>query len=684
MKGCPTNRQFVHRVSSLFSWRLWFGAGWMLLEATRQKKDEVVVWCERFWDSVVCCRNLTHAILDAFLKERRRKDRKAPDERCFASWCSGSSWVKQVPEQAHVEREDPTGQQAQGLEALAQPSSTKGAKPHFHNPLVLGSGCPPAHDWSGCTATSTRSSAANFAKCWTNAFRRCLKRVASDGQSGIRIWTSAIHGMSGHTVGVTVWGGAASTVRLRADTDSKLASDIKFKVRGAQRASSPPILDVTNQTSSVSRCLLPQPRKQHRVWHSLWKRIWHKSSQCSSARQPFCSPSARCASPMANLASSVFSPELSDVFLPNHFPPFHVGAPFSYDELVAAFSKCYESAPGADGLPYSVFKERLLWWRHFLLSFLNVHSALDHRSFGLEIKHCARTSNETETPVLKTPIVRCASPLVRSKVFEHLIHTRIVGVFRCSADVMFYGVLDPFRLRRHTHTFAAFVDVGNAFEPFWVEAPMGRWCFWSRVAHDCVFLLRDAVSGSRYFLLRALGRLGHHTRPTLSFAQRSDCSFSCDFPTKRRSWCPFVAVRCLLTCWSALRRRCGSLGWIARWIASRSRWVSRLELSLASLSSICSAFEWDAGEDDRPFVSDCNLCVQKLESHEWNYMSLLWNIVRVLSTVNTLQLSSQHRLCVLFDSWWLNPLSTTSFPTLKLWFLIIWPIWSFTAVFNCW
>ena len=216
-----------------------------------------------------------------------------------------------------------------------------------------------------------------------------------------------------------------------------------------------------------------------------------------------------------------FFPIISRRFTPrtsHHSGQF--GAPFSYDELVAAFSKCYESAPGADVVPYSVFKVRLLWWRHFLLFYLNIiHSALDHRSFGLEIKHCARTSNETETPVLKTPIVRCASPLVRSKVFEHLIHARIVGVFRCSADVMFYGVLDPVRLRRHTHTFVAFVDVGKAFESSWVEAPMGRWCFWSHVAHDCVFLLRDAVSGSRwYFLLRALGRLGHHTGPTLSFA----------------------------------------------------------------------------------------------------------------------------------------------------------------------
>ena len=31
-------------------------------------------------------------------------------------------------------------------------------------------------------------------------------------------------------------------------------------------------------------------------------------------------------------------------------------APFSYNELVAALSRCHESAPGADGLPYSAFK----------------------------------------------------------------------------------------------------------------------------------------------------------------------------------------------------------------------------------------------------------------------------------------------------------------------------------------
>ena len=39
------------------------------------------------------------------------------------------------------------------------------------------------------------------------------------------------------------------------------------------------------------------------------------------------------------------------------------------------------------------------------------------------------------------------------------------------------------------------------------------------------------------------------------------------------------------------------------------------------------------------FVSDCYLCFQKLESHHWNYKSLLRNIVRMLSTENTLPLS---------------------------------------------
>ena len=47
-------------------------------------------------------------------------------------------------------------------------------------------------------------------------------------------------------------------------------------------------------------------------------------------------------------------------------------APFSYNELVAPLSRCHDSAPGADGLPYSAFKVSFPWWRHLLLSFSNL------------------------------------------------------------------------------------------------------------------------------------------------------------------------------------------------------------------------------------------------------------------------------------------------------------------------
>ena len=173
--------------------------------------------------------------------------------------------------------------------------------------------------------------------------------------------------MSGHTVGVTVWRGAASTVRLRADTDSKLASDIKLKVRGAQRASSPPILDVTNQTTNVSRCLLPQQGSNiefdihcgsafdtnHRSVPQQGNRsvLPPRGAQAQWQIWPHLFPALSCRTFFFPIISSRFTPRTS-----HHSGQF--GAPFSYDELVAAFSKCYESAPGADVVPYSVFKVR--------------------------------------------------------------------------------------------------------------------------------------------------------------------------------------------------------------------------------------------------------------------------------------------------------------------------------------
>ena len=51
------------------------------------------------------------------------------------------------------------------------------------------------------------------------------------------------------------------------------------------------------------------------------------------------------------------------------------------------------------------------------------------------------------------------------------------------------------------------------------------------------------------------------------------------------------------------------------------------------------------------FVSVQRHRFQRLLCHDWNYMILLWNIVYVPSTENTLTLSSQRRLSFLFDSW---------------------------------
>ena len=81
------------------------------------------------------------------------------------------------------------------------------------------------------------------------------------------------------------------------------------------------------------------------------------------------------------------------------------------------------------------------------------------------------------------------------------------------------------------------------------------------------------------------------------------------------------------------------------------------------------------------FVSDHCHCCQKLSCHDWEYMSLLWNIIHVPSTENTFPLSSQRRLSFLSDAW--SPFHNIV-PDPEVSILIIWSIWSFTAVFNCW
>ena len=52
-------------------------------------------------------------------------------------------------------------------------------------------------------------------------------------------------------------------------------------------------------------------------------------------------------------------------------------------------------------------------------------------------------------------------------------------------------------------------------------------------------------------------------------------------------------------------------------------------------------------------VSDHRASLLELVCHGWNYMSLLSNIVHVLSTQHNLTLCSPRRLSFLFDSWWL-------------------------------
>ena len=97
-------------------------------------------------------------------------------------------------------------------------------------------------------------------------------------------------------------------------------------------------------------------------------------------------------------------------------------APFSYNELVAALSKCHESAPGADCLPYSLFKVSFSWWRHLLLSFFNlvlrlsvVPSAWKSSLVVPVIKRDGdSTSLDSYRPI---SLASCAF-----KLFEHLIY----------------------------------------------------------------------------------------------------------------------------------------------------------------------------------------------------------------------------------------------------------------------
>ena len=81
------------------------------------------------------------------------------------------------------------------------------------------------------------------------------------------------------------------------------------------------------------------------------------------------------------------------------------------------------------------------------------------------------------------------------------------------------------------------------------------------------------------------------------------------------------------------------------------------------------------------FVSDYCHCCQRLFRHDWNNKRLLWNIVHVPSTENTLTFLAAHTF-LRFRLWVAGPLSKRSFRSLMFRVLFIWSIWSFTDVLN--
>ena len=103
----------------------------------------------------------------------------------------------------------------------------------------------------------------------------------------------------------------------------------------------------------------------------------------------------------------------------------------------------------------------------------------------LEIKCCGPSlqtrwrppSQDSYRPI---SLVSCAS-----KIFEHMIHSRIApyifpqldwcqGGFRWGADVMACSPCDSLRLPCNTHTLVALIDTKKAFDSCWVEAKLLR------------------------------------------------------------------------------------------------------------------------------------------------------------------------------------------------------------------
>ena len=159
-------------------------------------------------------------------------------------------------------------------------------------------------------------------------------------------------------------------------------------------------------------------------------------------------------------------------------------APFSPSELRRALNLCFDSAVGADGLPYSVFKTNFPWWQSAVLLFFNlvlswgVVPTLWKRSIVVPV--FKRGDPSLATNFRPISLASCCF-----KIFEHLVHARIgphispqldecQGGFRWGADSLVGSLVDLLSSRSSLHTYVAFIDIHKAFDTSWVEGTLVR------------------------------------------------------------------------------------------------------------------------------------------------------------------------------------------------------------------
>ena len=147
----------------------------------------------------------------------------------------------------------------------------------------------------------------------------------------------------------------------------------------------------------------------HMHWHGASRSALPPHEARSQQRSHFSSPT-RC-----SLFSDEFFHSLSLFFasLTSLHESGRFDAAFSYDELVAALPKCHESAPGADCLPYLLFKVFFPWWRHLLIFFQPRVASLLFPQLGSQA-WLFRSSSATVTPLLLTPIPFLSPPAPKS------------------------------------------------------------------------------------------------------------------------------------------------------------------------------------------------------------------------------------------------------------------------------